>query len=233
MMPMPDRSVSLPPMPDASGEPRPPAAPRIFGPLPDAAQVQHFDASAGRRFAEGENTTDEERARHAANPVLEKVVGPPPPLLDHARSVLRLAVGPVLVLLGLAGLFAVLVLSAEPGITFLGLAATAALIFIFLLLIGFSGRDPVSAQAGAHILEGRHGEKVWLYELSGIDVKPGGKLRLAGSFEGQKSGWMSPLPLSLLESNQPLWDLVYNGLRHSAANGARVDPHTRELLRLP
>lgn len=228
---MPDRSVSLPPMPDASGEPRPPAAPRILGPLP-SAEVQHFDASAGRRFAEGENTTEEERARHTANPVLERVVGPVPPFLDHARSVLRVAAGPVVVLLGLGGAFVVTVLGAEPGITFLGLGLTAALILGFLLLIGLSGRAPLTAQAGARILEGRHGEKVWLYELSGIAVKDG-KLRLAGGFEGQKSGWMSPLPLDLLESNPRLWDLVYNGLRHSAAAGAEVDPHTRELLRLP
>jgi len=41
------------------------------------------------------------------------------------------------------------------------------------------------------------------------------------------------LPLGLLEGNPALWDLLHNGLRHSAAAGAQVDPATRELLKLP
>jgi hypothetical protein len=41
------------------------------------------------------------------------------------------------------------------------------------------------------------------------------------------------LPLGLLEGNPRLWNLVYNGLRHSVAAGAVADPRTRELLRLP
>ena len=40
-------------------------------------------------------------------------------------------------------------------------------------------------------------------------------------------------PLGLLEGNPNLWDYVYNGLVHSAANGAEVDPLTRGLLQLP
>ncbi|GAA5175361.1 hypothetical protein GCM10023321_81310 [Pseudonocardia eucalypti] len=138
----------------------------------------------------------------------------------------------VLVPLVVIALLYLLIFGGELGTTLVGLAIAAVLIFVPVSLIGLAARAPVIAQAGAHILEGRHGEKVCLYELSAISVK-GGKLRLAGGFQGQKSGWMSPLPLSLLESNQQLWDLVYNGLRHSAARGARVEAQTRELLRLP
>ncbi len=35
---------------------------------------------------------------------------------------------------------------------------------------------------------------------------------------------------SLIESNPALWDLLYNGIRHSVAAGADIDRATRERL---
>jgi hypothetical protein len=46
-------------------------------------------------------------------------------------------------------------------------------------------------------------------------------------------GFFLQLPLGLLEGNPQLWNLIYNGLRHSAATCAQVDAITRDLLHLP
>ncbi|MGH8965125.1 MAG: hypothetical protein ACRDXB_07315, partial [Actinomycetes bacterium] len=98
MTPMPDRSVSLPPIPDTSGEPRPPAAPAVAGPItrPGELTVEHHQAADGARFVNGEFATEEVRAIHAANPILERVVGPPLPMLDHVKSVVTFTSGVVL-----------------------------------------------------------------------------------------------------------------------------------------
>ena len=55
---------------------------------------------------------------------------------------------------------------------------------------------------------------------------PGSTLQVTG-----RNGTTLSLPLGLIEGNPALWDLVYNGLRNSAAAGAQIDPATRELLR--
>jgi hypothetical protein len=70
-----------------------------------------------------------------------------------------------------------------------------------------------------------------LYELRSISVKESSRglsLRLVGPDKRRLT-----LPFGLLEANQRLWDLVYNGIRHSEAAGAEIDTRTRELLALP
>ncbi|WP_460666815.1 hypothetical protein [Kribbella swartbergensis] len=69
-----------------------------------------------------------------------------------------------------------------------------------------------------------------LYELRSISVTDsirGRALRIVGPNNQRLT-----LPLGLLESNQQLWDLVYNGIRHSASAGAEIDSRTRQLLKL-
>jgi hypothetical protein len=70
-----------------------------------------------------------------------------------------------------------------------------------------------------------------LYELrsiSVIDSPRGLALRIVGPNRQRLT-----LPFGLLEANQQLWDLVYNGIRHSEAAGAEIDARTRRLLALP
>jgi hypothetical protein len=74
-------------------------------------------------------------------------------------------------------------------------------------------------------------QAVRTYDLAHIALDgrgPTSVLRIGGS-----NHTTLDLPMGLLEANPALWDLLHNGLRHSAAAGARVDPATRELLELP
>jgi hypothetical protein len=70
------------------------------------------------------------------------------------------------------------------------------------------------------------------YDLTRIKVfgvhGPDTMLQLIGP-----DGFFLQLPLGLLEGNPQLWNLIYNGLRHSAATCAQVDAITRDLLHLP
>lgn len=70
------------------------------------------------------------------------------------------------------------------------------------------------------------------YELSRIKIwyahSPRAMLQMIAP-----DGFFLELPLGLVEGNPALWDLIYNGLRHSTAAGAEVDATTREILRLP
>lgn len=73
---------------------------------------------------------------------------------------------------------------------------------------------------------------VTTYDLARIRVfggaGPGAMLQLVAP-----DGDFLQLPLGLVEGNPALWDLIHNGLRHSTAAGAEVDPETRTLLHLP
>jgi len=81
----------------------------------------------------------------------------------------------------------------------------------------------------------REGEEVVIlnmYELSKIRVDRASRSDAILRMVGRKKEYLEP-PLGLLEGNPNLWDYVYNGLVHSAANGAEIDTGTRELLHLP
>lgn len=45
-------------------------------------------------------------------------------------------------------------------------------------------------------------------------------------------GGKTVTPLDVLQQNRDLWDLVYNGIRHSVANGAKVNDRARDWLEL-
>jgi hypothetical protein len=69
-----------------------------------------------------------------------------------------------------------------------------------------------------------------LYELRSVSVTGsvrGRALRIVGPDKQRLT-----LPFGLLEANPQLWDLVYNGIRHSDAAGAEIDLRTRQLLGL-
>jgi hypothetical protein len=67
-----------------------------------------------------------------------------------------------------------------------------------------------------------------LRSVSVTDSPRGLALRLVGPGNQRLT-----LPFGLLEANQRLWDLVYNGIRHSEAGGAEIDAGTRRVLHLP
>jgi hypothetical protein len=49
----------------------------------------------------------------------------------------------------------------------------------------------------------------------------------------RRQGRVADVVVPALASQLALWDLVYNGIRHSEAAGAEVDARTRKLLALP
>jgi hypothetical protein len=109
-------------------------------------------------------------------------------------------------------------------------AAVAALFFLYN-----ASRSTVVLRVGARAvaevdIDGA-GTDLPLYELRSISVRDSSRglaLRLVGPNKQRLT-----LPFGLLEANQQLWDLVYNGIRHSVVGGAEIDARTRELLRLP
>jgi hypothetical protein len=87
------------------------------------------------------------------------------------------------------------------------------------------------ARAVAEVDRDGAGTDLPLYELRSIRVTDSARglaLRLVGPGKQRLT-----LPFGLLEANQRLWDLVYNGIRHSEAAGAEIDTRTREILGLP
>ena len=71
-----------------------------------------------------------------------------------------------------------------------------------------------------------------MYELAKIEIRRARSVDATLLMVNHKKDELEA-PLGLLEGNPNLWDYVYNGLVHSAANGAEVDPLTRELLHFP
>jgi hypothetical protein len=110
-------------------------------------------------------------------------------------------------------------------------AAAVVLVFVFN-----ASSTAVVLRAGARAVaevnaDGGEGIDLPLYELRSISVtnSPRGlALRLVGPDKRRLT-----LPFGMLETNQQLWDLVYNGIRHSEATGADIDVPTRQRLRLP
>lgn len=220
----------LPAVPDHTGEPRPPTAPRVYGPWP-------LDP-ADRRAGVGHHP-DGRLTRIGGEPfaALETVVVRRP---DRWRS----GIGPVLVTCGVPAVLMLAVVAVAPtgplGTVLAVLAAVLLVVGSVVYLRAVFGPDSyVRLAAGPrHVADtagaGEDGGRlVDLYRLAAIEVRGSGRrgpvVRLTEANTVQALG----LPLGALETNQRLWDLVHNGLRHSAAAGAQVDPHTRELLGLP
>jgi len=71
-----------------------------------------------------------------------------------------------------------------------------------------------------------------IYELAKIEIRHATRVDATLRMVDHKKDELEA-PLGLLEGNPSLWDYVYNGIVHSAANGAEIDTSTRELLHLP
>ena len=213
----------LPPVPDLSGQPRPPTAPRVEGPWQGdrrRVRVAHHEV-ADQLFV---------AATGREHPLLESVAARPPSRWRGAALGAVYAVVPVTVVIAI-----ILWLTAE-GRAGAYLISAAVVGAVAVLAFWYHASDPTvvlraGARAVAEVDTDGAGVDLPLYELRSIQVtdSPRGlALRLVGPSKRRLT-----LPFGLLEANQRLWDLVYNGIRHSEAAGAEIDARTRQLLALP
>jgi hypothetical protein len=214
----------LPPVPDESGEPRPPAAPRVEGPWQGERhrlRVTHHEAG-DQRFVKSTG--------HRRHPLLESVAARPPAHWRSAALGAVYAIAPAGVVIAVVLWFT----AEDRTAAYLVLAGVAVAVAV-LFIAASTAYTTTVVRAGAHAVAEVDvdgvGTDLPLYELRSIgvtDSRRGLALRLVGP-----DGRRLTLPFGLVEANQQLWDLVYNGIRHSAAAGAEVDDRTRQLLALP
>lgn len=216
-------AAALPPRPDpVTGEPPPPRAPTVAGAWSGFPEK-------GRR-THSHRPGQEQRWFSHREPILELAQA-------RRRHALRFAAGwPLLAGLGLVAFLVVfeLVNYARTDNYPLAGQVRAWGVIVLAVIAGYTAirylqhrRQLVYAGAGWAGEGSGRAECVTTYDLARI-VLTGDTLHLTGP-----DGRELALPLGLLEGSPPLWDLVHNGLRHSAAAGAEVDPATRERLRLP
>ncbi|WP_051342511.1 hypothetical protein [Pseudonocardia spinosispora] len=206
--------TALPARPDPdSGEPKPPRAPEVVGPWTgyrrSGRRTESFrPAQAQQWFAE-------------PAPLLELVEG------RRRRGLWQVAAysaGSALLLFG-----GVAVLAHGDRVLYL----VAAVLWAISTATSYLIRRMHTVYAGATWAgDGEDQDKfVTTYDLARIRVfgagKPSAMLQIIGA-----DGAFLQLPLGLLEGNPALWDLVYNGVRHSVASGAEIDAETRALLHL-
>jgi hypothetical protein len=213
----------LPPVPDPSGQPRPPTAPRVEGPW----QGERYRLKAAHHQVGDQLFV---AMTGHGDPLLESVAARPP------RRWRTAALGAVYAVLPVTVVIAVIVwFTAEDRATaYLIMAAVVA--GAAVLAFWYNSSDPTvvlraGARAVAEVDTDGDGTDLPLYELRSIrvtDSPRGPALRLVGLNKRRLT-----LPFGMLEANQQLWDLVYNGIRHSEAAGADIDARTRQLLRLP
>lgn len=215
---------SLPPKPNRRGEPRPPPAPRVV----DPGRPRRYEPNPRHHTHEREGTSI---ALGLQNPLLESVHARRPDRWSHAAIVT-------------ASLFALptpvigLVVWSQAGwagqalLEFGGFMAVLALVvFVFS-----ASRNPSFAiEAGAHAVAEidttGEGVDVPLYRLDSVTVVDHRRRGLALRLVHGSSTLV--LPFGMIEANQQLWDLVYNGVVHSISAGATTDARTRRVLRLP
>lgn len=215
-------AAALPPRPNSMGEPAPPRAPAVVGawsgfPNRNRDTVSHRPGLDQRWFARAEPILEVVQARRrnalwfaARYPLISglilAVLATAYLLIDAARTDNFAWAEEIRVW----AVIIVLVTAGYTGIRYLQHRKQ----------LVYAGVDWAGEGSG-------RAECVGTYDLSRIELASA-TLRLTGS-----DGTRLDLPLGLLEGSPPLWDLVYNGLRHSAVAGAEVDPATREHLRLP
>jgi hypothetical protein len=213
----------LPPVPDPSGQPRPPAAPRLEG----AWQGARYQLTVRHHEVADLLFVGPTGQRH---PLLESAGARPPSGRRTAAFGAVYAVLPVTVLIAILLWFTT---DGGPGI-YLILVAVAAVVAVLFFWRNASGTTVVlraGARAVAEVDIDGAGLELPLYELRSISVRDtsrGKALRIVGPNKQRLT-----LPFGLLGANPQLWDLVYNGVRHSEAAGAEIDAHTRQLLALP
>ncbi|SFS55679.1 hypothetical protein [Saccharopolyspora flava] len=204
--------TALPPKPDISGEPRPPRAPELYvwGGVEPSPKLINSDW--GRRAIPA--PPDEQ------GPALEWWRASPTRLLATA---------------GWYFAFGVVVLTIKNwGLSWMNSGSLwLALLVIPAAAVLFMNNDrPIAA--GAHWL---YHKRRWIrtYELESVRIAGG---LTANDLALGQDGKELLIRVDNLQENPALWDLVYNGIRHSVANGAAVldDPGakqtTRNMLRL-
>jgi hypothetical protein len=214
----------LPPVPDPSGEPRPPTAPRVEGPWPGERYrltVAHHDVADGLFVA----------STGHGHPLLESAAATrPPSRLRTAAFGALYAVVPVMVVMAIVLWFT----AGDRTSAYLIMAAVVAGAVVLALWYNASNATVVlraGARAVAEVDIDGAGTDLPLYDLRSVSVtdSPRGlALRIVGPSKRPLT-----IPFGLLEANQRLWDLVFNGVRHSEAAGAEIDARTRRLLGLP
>ncbi|MHA6631261.1 hypothetical protein ACU61A_38000 [Pseudonocardia sichuanensis] len=213
----------LPPVPDESGRPRPPAAPRVDGPWQGERyrlKVAHHQVDDGLFVA----------STGHGHPLLESAAARPPSRWRTAALGAAYAVLPVTVAIAVI----VWLTAEDPTGAFVIVAAVVAAVAALAFWRNAADTTVVlraGARAVAEVDADGAGTDLPLYELRAVrvmDSSRGLALRLVGP-----NAQRLTLPFGLLEANQRLWDLVYNGVRHSEAAGAEIDAGSRRLLRLP
>lgn len=215
----------LPPAPDESGRPRPPAAPRVEGPWPaerHRLEIAHHEVS-DQLFVKSTG--------QRVHPLLENAVAARPP--GRLRTV---ALGTVYAILPVTLVMAVVLWFIAEDRTSAYLILAAVVVGVGVLFGWYNAYYTTlvlraGARAVAQVDVYGTGTVLPLYELHAISVTDSSRglsLRLVGPNKQRLT-----LPFGLLEANQQLWDLVYNGIRHSEAAGAEIDARTRRLLALP
>lgn len=214
----------LPPVPDASGNPRPPAAPAVSGPWDGTREVvaHHHPPASG-----------DDIARTIGYPLLERAVSRRPNRLRHALAGAA-AAGLVSIVVAVVVLLVWSEDRAGDAVIFGGVFAVVLGVFAVLFFLTETHLAVEAGPRGVAMVDGAgEGTVVDVYRLTRISLVdwgpgPGPALRVVGP-----GRTVQVLPCGLVEGNQQLWDLVHNGLRHSAAAGAEVDDATRERLHLP
>ncbi|MGH3720730.1 MAG: hypothetical protein ACRDRI_18165 [Pseudonocardiaceae bacterium] len=197
--------------------------PVYLPPQPDCATGQPRPPSAPTKFPSPERTPREREPRK--HPPIPDERGP---ALEWCQDSTTWAIISGLIF---AGIIISVYTAHEHGFGWVTIWWVWLLPIIFGLAV-YWGMSKNWLAAGATWLQ--NGD-VWVdvYELVSIDIKAGGaklNLRLTDS-AGRTIGALS---LADAQRNHALWDLVYNGILHSVANG-KADPPTnvRTILKLP
>jgi hypothetical protein len=212
-------SGPLPPQPDVTGHPRPPAAPQVAG------RWEGHSRSSQHHDPEHHYGVD-----HSVGPpgqtLLESVRSRRPHPWRYARDVpfsLGILVLPMwLVLDWLSGA------SARDYAAHLIVIAACLLAFYVVRYLQTRNQEIVAGTRWVGIVD--EDRCVRTYELVRVEVAAmttSMVLRLSDPQEGME------FTLGLLQGNPQLWDLVYNGIRYSVAAGAEIDDTSRRLLKLP
>ncbi|MGQ0573220.1 MAG: hypothetical protein ACT4RN_03330 [Pseudonocardia sp.] len=224
---MTDPTAGLPPVPDPAGDPRPPEQPPRDPHRPLPTISRRLDpADADSRW----------RLGPADEPPLELALVPP---AQRRRDAL-LATGYFAALLLLVSAF---VGWGDPD---RWLAALAFFGVCLLPLYGWlwwisdvhgwivaGGRWVAGGAGGGPQRGSRRGvDAVRVYALVEVSLgRPLDRVEPLVLRLGDPEGAVG-LEVDLLLANPALWALVYNGILHSEARGARIDDRTREFLRL-
>ena len=198
----------LPPKPDpVTGQPRPPRAP----------------GRTARGTGKGNADRDDDLADAPVPPVGQG------PVLSWYRSSRSYAVQVGAIGFGLA----TLLLSARDGFQFHWVKYWWAWVGLVVIafLIGLTQRKGTECSAGVEWLGGR---KTWVrtYELVKVKLSVGvGQFSLSMQDNGGRS---LSLPVSALQEDRLMWDLVYNGVLHSViAGGAATNGQLHRYLGVP